>query len=76
MELTRKIVTERNITTLMVTHNLNYAIGFGDRLSMMHTGQVLFDVKGEEKQAQTIDGLIELFHKAGAGALSDTMAFS
>ncbi len=76
MELTRKIVTERNITTLMVTHNLNYAIGFGDRLSMMHTGQVLFDVKGEEKQAQTIEGLIELFHKAGAGALSDTMAFS
>jgi len=73
MQLTQRIVTERGITTLMVTHNLDYAINFGDRLSMMHTGKVLFDVKGQEKQSQTIDGLIAMFHQAGA--ISDTMAF-
>lgn len=76
MQLTRRIVTERKITTLMVTHNLDYAIGFGSRLTMMHTGKVLFDVSGNEKTSQTIDGLIDLFHKAGEGAVSDTMAFN
>ena len=76
MTLTEKIVTERKITTLMVTHNLDHAIGYGSRLTMMHAGQVLFDVSGDEKKSQTIDGLIDLFHDAQGGAVSDTMAFS
>jgi putative ABC transport system ATP-binding protein len=76
MDLTHKIVTERKITTLMVTHNLAYAIGFGSRLSMMHSGNVLFDVCGDEKQAQTVDSLIDLFHHAQGGTVSDTMAFN
>lgn len=75
MELTNKIVSERGITTLMVTHNLAYAIGFGTRMTMLHSGKVLFDVSGEEKKAQTIEGLIEKFKKA-QGAVSDTMAFT
>ena len=74
MELTQRIVTERGITTLMVTHNLAYAIGYGSRMTMLHSGNVLFDISGEEKKAQTIDGLIEKFQKAH-GAVSDTMAF-
>lgn len=74
MELTKRIVSERNITTLMVTHNLAYAIGYGSRMTMLHQGGVLFDISGEEKKAQTIDGLIEKFQKA-QGAVSDTMAF-
>lgn len=74
MELTKKIVTERGITTLMVTHNLAYAIGYGTRMTMLHAGKVLFDVWGEEKKAQTIEGLIDKFKKA-QGAVSDTMAF-
>ncbi len=74
MELTKRVVTERNITTLMVTHNLAYAIGYGSRMTMLHSGNVLFDISGEEKKAQTIDGLIEKFQKAH-GAVSDTMAF-
>lgn len=73
MELTQKIITERNITTLMITHNLEYAIGYGSRMTMLHSGNVLFDISGEEKRAQTIDGLIEIFHKAQG--VSDRLAF-
>lgn len=74
MELTQRIVSERHITTLMVTHNLSFALGYGSRLVMLHSGKVLFDVKGEEKQSQTIEGLIEKFQQA-QGVISDTMAF-
>jgi putative ABC transport system ATP-binding protein len=74
MELTQRIVTERRITTLMVTHNLNFALGYGSRLVMLHSGKVLFDVKGEEKASQTIEGLIGKFQQA-QGVVSDTMAF-
>jgi putative ABC transport system ATP-binding protein len=74
MELTQRIVTERRITTLMVTHNLSFALGYGTRLVMLHAGKVLFDVTAEEKKAQTIEGLIEKFHSA-QGVVSDTMAF-
>lgn len=76
MELTAKIVTENNITTLMVTHNLEYAIRYGTRLSMMHAGSLLFDVSGDKKHRQTVDGLIDLFHTAQGGAVSDVMAFN
>ncbi len=75
MELTQRIITERGISTLMVTHNLAYAIGYGTRLTMLHSGNVLFDISGDEKKAQTIDGLIDKFHKAH-GDVSDEMAFS
>jgi putative ABC transport system ATP-binding protein len=76
MKLTEKIVTERHITTLMVTHNLGYALDFGNRLTMLHKGNVLFDVVGEQKKAQTVDGLINMFHQAQDGVISDTMVFN
>lgn len=76
MALTQKIVTSRKITTLMVTHNLAYALGYGTRLTMLHAGTVLFDVAGEQKKAQTVDGLIDLFHTAQDGVVSDTLAFN
>jgi putative ABC transport system ATP-binding protein len=75
MDLTQRIVTERGITTLMVTHNLAFALGYGTRLTMLHAGKVLFDVDEEQKKLQTIDGLIEKFHQA-QGAVSDTMVFT
>ena len=75
MDLTQSIVTEQGITTLMVTHNLAFALGFGSRLTMLHAGNVLFDVGEEQKKAQTIDDLIEKFHQA-QGAVSDTMVFT
>lgn len=50
MELTDKIVKEKKLTTIMVTHNLRYAVEYGDRLLMMHQGEAVLDLKGEEKK--------------------------
>ena len=46
MELTDKIVREKHLTTIMVTHNLRYAVEYGTRLIMMHQGDTVIDVKG------------------------------
>lgn len=63
MAITKKIVQERNITTLMVTHNLKHAMDSGNRLFMMHMGQIVIDVKGAEKAELNTDKLFELFEK-------------
>lgn len=62
MELTGKIVKEKNLTTIMVTHNLRYAVEYGDRLLMMHQGQVIMDKEGKEKQATKIDDILQQFN--------------
>ncbi len=76
MELTREVIEERNITALMVTHNLEYAIRYGTRLIMLHEGEVLLDIKGEHKKNLTIAELVELFKNAQGGVLTDEMVFS
>lgn len=63
MELTGKIVREKELTTIMVTHNLRYAVEYGDRLLMMHQGHAVIDAFGEEKKALTIDALLEHFNE-------------
>ena len=63
MTITKKIVKERGITTLMVTHNLKHAMEAGNRLFMMHMGEVVIDVKGEEKAELNTDKLFQLFEK-------------
>ena len=50
MELTDKVVKEKHLTTLMVTHNLRYAVEYGNRLIMMHKGQIVIDKSGDEKK--------------------------
>jgi len=62
-DLTASWVAEHKLTTLMVTHNLEQAIRLGDRLIMMHEGNILFEVSGNEKQALTIDGLRKAFSR-------------
>ncbi len=49
MELTNKVVREKNLTTIMVTHNLRFAVEYGDRLLMMHQGHAVIDKAGAEK---------------------------
>lgn len=73
LNLTNEIVTENNLTTLMITHNMRDALRFGNRLIMMDNGRVIFDVKGEEKQKLTVTDLLERFETAGDGAVSDRM---
>ena len=59
MELTDKIVREKQLTTIMVTHNLRYAVEYGDRLLMMHQGEAVMDVEGEAKKQVEIDHLLK-----------------
>ena len=63
MELTGKIVKEKKLTTIMVTHNLRYAVEYGDRLLMMHQGRAVVDKEAGEKQALCIDDILEKFNE-------------
>lgn len=62
MELTDKIVRERVLTALMVTHNLRYAADYGDRMIMMHAGDIVLDVSGEQKEETKVDDLLSVFN--------------
>ncbi len=70
MELTKKIVESHQLTTLMITHNMENAIAYGNRLVMLHQGRIVVDVKGEEKANLTVQDLMELFHKNSGQALA------
>ena len=63
MELTEKIVREKKLTTMMVTHNLRYAVEYGDRLLMMHQGEAIIDASGDEKRALTVEDIMGTFNK-------------
>ena len=63
MELTNKVVREKKLTTLMVTHNLRHAVEYGDRMIMMHQGQIVLDKGGAEKKATKVDDLLEIFNE-------------
>ena len=77
LELTDKIVNENKITTIMITHNMADAIRVGNRLIMMHEGQIVVDVKGEEKKNLTIEQLLQLFEQSsGSQFTSDKVMLS
>lgn len=63
MELTDKIVKEKQLTAIMVTHNLRYAVEYGNRLLMMHQGTVVMDKVGEEKKTIQIDDILTKFNE-------------
>lgn len=63
MELTGKIVKEKKLTAIMVTHNLRYAVEYGDRILMMHQGQNVMDCAGEEKAQLSIDDILAKFNE-------------
>ena len=63
MELTHKIVKEKELTTIMVTHNLRYAVEYGDRLLMMHQGRAIIDKEGRKKQEMQIEDILERFNE-------------
>lgn len=63
MELTDKIVKEKNLTTIMVTHNLRYAVEYGNRLLMMHEGNIVLDMCGEEKKNMKVEQILGKFNE-------------
>ena len=71
LNLTEQIVGEHQLTTLMVTHNMNDAIRLGNRLIMMHEGRIIYDVQGEEKAALTVADLLQKFEEVSGGELAN-----
>ena len=74
LEKTKEIIEKNNITSLMITHNMQDAITYGNRLIMLHAGEVIFDIKGEEKKKLTVEKLLEMF-KTKDAKLSDKDIF-
>ncbi len=62
MRLTDELVREKGLTTIMVTHNLKYAVQYGTRLIMMHGGAVVEDRSGSEKQELEVSDLLTVFN--------------
>lgn len=61
LDITQQIVSENNLTTIMITHNMRDAINIGNRLIMMNDGKIIYDVSGEEKKALHKSELLEKF---------------
>ena len=61
MQLTDRVVKEKKLTAMMVTHNLRYAVEYGSRILMMDRGHVVLDVDGEEKQNMKVDDILDIF---------------
>ncbi len=62
MEYTVNLINKNNITTLMVTHNLDDAILYGNRLIMLHDGQIVLNLDANKKRSLTAAQLLGLFH--------------
>ena len=77
MEVTRTLVNQDHLTTLMITHNMRDAIEYGDRLIMMYEGRIALDISGEEKQKLTVEDLLAKFGQAtGSNEVSDKLLLS
>lgn len=63
MTLTDKIVKEKKLTAIMVTHNLRYAVEYGTRLVMMDKGNIILDKSGKEKQDVKVEDILDIFNK-------------
>ncbi len=74
LSLSNKIVHENKLTTLMVTHNMQNAIEYGNRLIMMHNGGVILDVGGEEKKKLTVEALLKKFEQVSGTEFANDSA--
>ena len=70
LNLTKRIVEEHQLTCLMITHNMQSALELGNRILMMDSGDIVLDIKEEEKKGLTVEGLLDKF-KVGAGKKLD-----
>lgn len=71
MELTRQIVSELKLTSVMVTHSMAQALHYGDRTVMFHRGRIIFDAEGEKRAALEVADLLQLFKRDQGQELSD-----
>jgi putative ABC transport system ATP-binding protein len=71
LDLTEKIVTEQKLTTMMVTHSMKQALEIGERTVMLHQGQVVLDVAGEQRRDMTVSDLLQMFEKVRGEQITD-----
>ena len=71
LETTDTIVNSEHLTTLMITHNMRDAIAHGNRLIMMNSGHIIYDVEGEEKKKLTVEDLLAKFSEASGEEFSN-----
>ncbi len=74
LKITREVVAEHKITTLMVTHNMKDAIVHGNRLIMMHEGRVILNIAGDEKKKLTVEDLLHQFEKVSGEEFANDKA--
>lgn len=74
LSITKEIVEEESLTTLMITHNMRDAITYGNRLIMMNNGKIIIDVCGEEKKKLTVEDLLTAFSKLSGTEFSNDRA--
>jgi putative ABC transport system ATP-binding protein len=71
MNLTQKIVSERKLTTMMVTHSMRQALDYGHRTFMLHGGEIVLDVAGDNRKNLQVEDLIAMFRKMRGQTLDD-----
>lgn len=71
LKLTEELVEKNQLTTLMITHNMKDAIRMGNRLIMMHEGNIIFDIRDEEKKKLQVSDLLAKFEEASGGEFAN-----
>ncbi len=71
LDLTQEITSEHNLTTMMITHNMKDAIRYGNRLIMMHEGNIIYDVSGEEKSRLSVEDLLRKFEEVSGSKMAN-----
>lgn len=71
LELTKKIVEENSLTCLMITHNMQSALDLGNRTVMMHMGNIIYDVSGDERKGLEVSDLLDRFREAAGRNLDN-----
>lgn len=74
LQTTDMIVNRDNLTTLMITHNMKDAIAHGNRLIMMMDGNIILDIRGEEKKKLTVADLLHKFEEASGEEFANDKA--
>ena len=74
LTLTDQLINENQLTALMVTHNMRDAIAHGNRLIMMHDGNIILDISGEEKKKLTVEALLEKFSQTSGSEFANDRA--
>lgn len=72
LKLTDSIVKENNLTTIMITHNLKEALEYGNRLIMLAEGEIVLDLKNEQKNKMTLEKLVNVFYEKNLIDSNDT----